>query len=314
MKCGTIKTGFTVIELLVVTAIIGILVGLTLPAVNSIRESSRLTSCQNNLRNQALGMLSYESAHRAFPPGQDAPTEAEIWQPIDWSEHSGLGHLWYMMPFLEEHAVHQKFSRNASTETFGGTTPNLTEAADLRIAPLRCPSDPAVPIAFLRYSTLDFAPGFTVGTVTTTVSANYQGWTNYLGSRGTNKYTIGSDPIVRTGIFFEGSAVKTAEITDGLSHTILMGEVLGGTTGSQLERIIDIRHSVFQNGIGGTLNFFFDPTEDAVDQLSFMFSSSHQGGHLINFSFVDGHVEAKFSDVDEELMRSLTTRAGVFLK
>jgi len=62
------RRGFTLIELLVVISIIGILVGLLLPAVNSAREAGRRTQCQNNLRNIGLGILGYVNQKNSFPP------------------------------------------------------------------------------------------------------------------------------------------------------------------------------------------------------------------------------------------------------
>src|SRR5690348_14028386 len=70
------RNGFTLIELLVVISIIGILVGLLLPAVQSAREAGRRTQCQNNMRNIALGVLNYVNSKNVFPPsgviGEDA--------------------------------------------------------------------------------------------------------------------------------------------------------------------------------------------------------------------------------------------------
>ena len=61
--------GFTVVELLVVIAIIGVLVALILPAIEMARESSRRTSCANNLRQQAIAVRLHEQAHQIFPTG-----------------------------------------------------------------------------------------------------------------------------------------------------------------------------------------------------------------------------------------------------
>ena len=64
------RSGFTLIELLVTLGIIGILVSLLLPAVQSARESSRRVQCQNQLHQIALAVCSYVSTASYFPPGQ----------------------------------------------------------------------------------------------------------------------------------------------------------------------------------------------------------------------------------------------------
>ena len=66
---ATRTAGFTLVELLVVIAIIGILVALLLPAIQAAREAARNSTCKNNLRQIAVGMLNYESAHGTYPPG-----------------------------------------------------------------------------------------------------------------------------------------------------------------------------------------------------------------------------------------------------
>src|SRR3954467_6516640 len=66
-----VSMGFTLVELLVVIAIIGILVALLLPAVQAAREAARRASCQNNIKNLALGVLNHESAKRIFPKSYD---------------------------------------------------------------------------------------------------------------------------------------------------------------------------------------------------------------------------------------------------
>lgn len=63
------RRGFTLIELLVVISIIGVLVGMLLPAINSAREAGRRAACQNNLRNIALALNGYATRKNAYPPG-----------------------------------------------------------------------------------------------------------------------------------------------------------------------------------------------------------------------------------------------------
>jgi type II secretory pathway pseudopilin PulG len=57
------------VELLVVVAIISVLIGLLLPAVQAARESSRRSQCSTHLRQLMLAALNFESRHNQFPPG-----------------------------------------------------------------------------------------------------------------------------------------------------------------------------------------------------------------------------------------------------
>jgi len=87
---GLPRSGFSLVELLAVVAILGTLVSLSLPALQSARESARRGACGNHLRQMGLALVNYESARRAFPPGRDAL--------------SGRDHAWssFILPFIEE--------------------------------------------------------------------------------------------------------------------------------------------------------------------------------------------------------------------
>ena len=88
------RRGFTLVELLVVISIIGVLVGLLLPAVQSARAAGRRTQCQNNMRNVAMGILGYANLQGKFPPAgviSDDPNKSNPGQPpIDVPRNQGI--------------------------------------------------------------------------------------------------------------------------------------------------------------------------------------------------------------------------------
>jgi len=102
--------GFTLVELLVVMAIIGVLVAMLLPAVQSARESARRTSCINNLRQIGTAVHLYHNAHNAFPPGGVSPG------PCCWRESYTCWTI-QLLPFLEQRALYDQYSQLETNES-----------------------------------------------------------------------------------------------------------------------------------------------------------------------------------------------------
>jgi type II secretory pathway pseudopilin PulG len=84
------------IELLAVIAIIGVLVGLLLPAVQSARESSNRIACANNLKQIGLAMQMYHDQNRRLPPSRFALAEGPSW-------------AWLILPNLEQENLYKQW-------------------------------------------------------------------------------------------------------------------------------------------------------------------------------------------------------------
>src|SRR5712672_1227575 len=99
--------GFTLVELLVVVAIIGILVALLLPAIQAAREAARRSQCQSNMKQMCLATLNFETQKKYLPPSKWEEKGAGFGQVVG---HSTLS---YLLPYLEETALADKWSFKA---------------------------------------------------------------------------------------------------------------------------------------------------------------------------------------------------------
>src|SRR4051812_45182749 len=100
---GANRKAFTLVELLVVISIIGVLVSLLLPAVQSAREASRRSQCQNNLKQIGLALLTHESQQKRFPSGTVRPK-------VDDGDPSGMacfGWSSHLLPYLDQKPVYK---------------------------------------------------------------------------------------------------------------------------------------------------------------------------------------------------------------
>jgi prepilin-type N-terminal cleavage/methylation domain-containing protein len=253
------RPAFTLVELLVVIAIIGVLVALLLPAVQSARESSRRTKCQNTIKQWALGVLNHESSFAKLPFGN----KADVLDSYTWM------HL--TLPYIEQQALFESYNNLGSTiqqtgdwpgsHGFGSTAP-YPQARTTVLQAQQCPSDRKHVMNELNNTYYARArgnyracagSGDLYGNPPTGAPAGY---VSGLGAFGVRQGQIFGGP---------GAAVlycRMAEISDGSSNTIALSE--------GLKDCIDIWstiNDVTLGNMGGTFySHFSTPNSTVADR------------------------------------------------
>jgi len=280
---GTCHHAFSLVELLVVIAVIAILVSLLLPAVQAARESARAAQCKSNLRQIGIALHHYHDVHGGFPPAFLGDSAG--WRP-SWTWTT------FLLPHLEQAGLFDQLDVTAAA--FGGgalmaDTPNpQTQAA---LAVYACPSDVG-PSRNHRKS----------GHATC----------GYRGVLGNQNQLSSSYPalIEQNGVFYVNSCVGLERIRDGSSHTLAVGEcqldpgpsgkrgaIWAGMRGAS-EDTLWLSDTVWWANAepAWRLN---GPGEQA-------FSSHHPGG--VHFAFADGSVRLVADTIEGETLGHLAAR------
>jgi prepilin-type processing-associated H-X9-DG protein/prepilin-type N-terminal cleavage/methylation domain-containing protein len=304
-----LRTGFTLLELLTVIALIALLIALILPAVVSVRESARKAQCAANLRQIGLAMTGYEADNNMFPPSYftySATNKKDIADPND------ITFFVRTLPYLEMSQVYN--SVNFSLHTYDSASSPIVEnrtARSVSIQVYLCPSD--------------FEP--------------HHG----------NSYRLNTGRIVPShkvnGPFFPTFLPRVASIPRGLSRTAFLSEGLGGSyLANSPNPLIDMKVPInrtadtamdFDDRIfipyclqapamgwhtdGGRYWFYFEPQYSAYNHNGspndnrptcggFCFGllpprSRHSGS--VQVLFGDGHVESISNSIDSAAWRAL---------
>ena len=309
------RRGFTLVELLVVVAIIGILLGLLMPAVQAARESARRTQCANNLKQLALATHGHHTAQREFPPG------------VDCDRPGSISLFVFLLPHMEQQTLSNHWNMtNLSKNAQGGS-----QALTARVLPgLLCPSD-LVP----------------QNPVEVKCGQAWYGLTSYGGNGGTKSYPPSSSDLRTDGIFFatgkyscpkqHQTPVRIFQVKDGLSNTMLIGERSHhdpefdrraaqeaerslGEFGQWSGAINNVSLGDVTLSTAAPLNYRVPAADDdtqnnsAADYLTTRdlrisaFGSNHPGG--ANFAFADGSVHFLNDTLPTTVFEAFSTRAG----
>jgi len=266
--------GFALLELLAVVAILAVLVGLVLPAVQRAREAARRTACGNHVRQSALAVCGYAAARRRFPAGCDQVA-------VHPHLPSGTLHAWssLVLPFLEGSGLAGRIDHGRFWNADGGND----VASRCRIATYACPS-----------ALLDHVGKADYGGVSGAWMLGVEG-VPFTGAAGlTDGMLVPRDAATHP--------VTAAAVTDGLGRTLLLAESTdrGPPPGGEPDPDDPA-------GRWATMNCFAQAAAfvnaDASD-----IRGPHPGG--AQAAFADGRVAFLNEQMDPAVLAAICTRNG----
>jgi len=204
--------GFTLVELLVVMAIIAALVALLLPAVQNAREASRRTQCKNNMHQIVIALHDYHTQYKVLPPGWIGVTNRQH----DVNGLSGLGWAAMLLNQLEQGNIWDRINRDESiTSASNAATRGMIPAV------FRCPSDNSPDTWQIELEPPKVNPDLPV----MLPIANYVACYGAADLHQCEGKPVG-DQCVGDGAFYLNSSVRidTIASADGTSTTILFSE------------------------------------------------------------------------------------------
>ncbi|MFO0924857.1 MAG: DUF1559 domain-containing protein [Pirellulales bacterium] len=205
------RQAFTLVELLVVISIIGVLVGLLLPAVQAAREAARRMQCSNNLKQLGLAVLNYESAYKRLPSAGQGTNYATTPASTTIGRQSVFTSI---LPYMEQTSTYNLLDlRFAYNETVGNVS-----ASRQGISTFVCPSNAIRPSSTDKdgFGCTDYGPIYYVDLDPVT---------------GLRNKALRADGGITDGW------PKIAAITDGLSNTISFAEDVGRNDSMQANHV-----------------------------------------------------------------------------
>jgi prepilin-type N-terminal cleavage/methylation domain-containing protein len=278
------KRGFTLVELLFVIAIIGILISLLLPAVQWAREAARAASCWNNQRQIGLALHNFNDTHRRLPSG---------WTGSAPDGPPGWGWCSQILPQLEQGQLYDHIHFDLPIDD-----PANQQVRETPLAILQCPSDTVKPV-FMIYGGLGNVQygNMDAGTPLFNVSRS-----NYAGVFGTLE--IEAAPDAGDGTFFFQCQLSLADLHDGLSNTLIVGEKHSQLGGSTWTGVIPGANAAMARIVGVADDHTPNHPAHHFDD----FTSRHPLG--VHFLLGDGSVRRLNNTIPIDVYHALVTRNG----
>ena len=297
------RSGFTLIELLVVIAIIAVLIALLLPAVQAAREAARRIQCANNLKQIGLAIHNYHDAMGGFPPGY-------LSRPGPDGDNTGPAWGWaaMLLPQVEQSPLFNAINFSLAIEAPANQTARLT-----KINAFICPSDASFVAQFTVVD--DSTSSSTLGSPICDVASS-----DYVGCFGKGDVSDIPGRDRGEGLFFRNRSVRIAEVTDGTSQTLAVGEksqnlARATWTGAISNAAVTITALQAEGGLspegGGALVLSHTGELDGPNSKpahADQFWSRHPGG--AQFAFADGSVRFIKEKRPLAILQSLATRQG----
>lgn len=288
------RCGLTLIELLVVIGILAVLIGLLLAAVQRARDAALRIECSNNLKQIVLGLQSYHDANGAFPPGMRR--EPDAYPYLSWEAR--------LLPYLGHDPAWQQTVADFARQSSYWIEPRHHNFAQ-PMAIFTCKADGPTTGQAVYLIELDGTP-----------QTNGVAFTHYLGVAGKTSNS-------RDGILYRDSQVRMAEVTDGASQTIFVGERppssdalfgwwyagVGQNFEGSADYVLGVREprTTFRMPTCEYGPYHFAPGRFDNPCDTFHFWSGHTGG--ANFAFGDGSIRCLSYSADG-ILPALASRAG----